>query len=274
MENKDCFQKEWLSFKLYYYLEDDAITIKELKENQEGRHQFAFYLRRTRVPKESSSEPSSYLGVRDLRVGEIIGVFGTRFLLLDCDTFTRDYFARVLKEQQPPKLNVNPVQVEKQTRQPIPKYLGLGTPEDSLSSTFSLRPRTPKRSTGSDEILVYQCQLDDDQDRRFILKFSVRAGTMTIIELLPKDNSGIVAGRFVTSQRVCKPNCDPDLPVYYGPSDLVVGKVILVNCNRFRITGADTSVYQFMLKHPELFTADQMEKLRLVAQDRNNTTDN
>lgn len=52
-----------------------------------------------------------------------------------------------------------------------------------------------------------------------------------------------------------KPNCDPDLPVFYGPSDLIVGSVILVNCHRFRITAADKSVEEFKKKYPERFGA-------------------
>lgn len=262
METKDSLQKDNLTFKLFYNTENSAITIKELKENQEGRHKFPFYLRRTKVPKDESSSSSSFLTATDLRVGEIVSVFGTRFLITDCDQFTRDHFSRVLRFPQPPKTHPFAVTVENSSRQStVPKYLGLGTPEDSLSSTFSLRPRTPKMATNSDEILRYNCRLEDDsQDplhRQFILQFNVKYGTMTIVEL-PIDNSGIMQGRFVTSQRVRKPNTHPDLPEFYSPSDLLVGQVILVNCHRFRITAADKGVYQFMEKYPEKFPQQKM----------------
>lgn len=254
MENQDSFQKDSLSFKLYYFLEDGTITIKELKENQEGRHKFPLYLRRTSVPMASADK--RFITAQDLRIGEIINVFGTKFLLTDCDLYTRNYFKSNLKQPQPEKMDARPVPVERFARQSLPKYLGLGTPEDSLSSMFSLRPRTPTIGfPRNDEILVYRCQLEGSPERRFILKFDVKHGTITITEL-PIDNSGIMQGRFVTSQRVRKPNCDPDLPVFYGPADLLVGRVILVNCHRFRITEADKSVEEFRKKYPERFGPD------------------
>lgn len=190
MENQDSFQKDSLSFKLYFFLEDDTITIKELKENQEGRHKFPLYLRRTSVPKGSTDK--AHLLAKDLRIGEIINVFGTKFLLTDCDVFTRNYFNKTLKQPQPSKVDPKPMVVERYPRKQLPKYLGLGTPEDSLSSMFSLRPRTPTIGfPQNEEILFYQCQLEEDPQRRFILKFDVKHGTMTLTEL-PIDNSGIM----------------------------------------------------------------------------------
>lgn len=258
IEKKDDFQKAPLSFKLYFFLADNTITIKELKENQEGRYNFPLYLRKARVPKNQPTGPGSFLCAQDLRIGEIIDVFGAKFLLTDCDKFTRDYFNGNLKQPQPEKLNTKyNSAVEKSIRRTLPKYMGLGTPEDSLSSTFSLRPRTPViGNPQSDEILHYTCQLEDTvgaEGRRFILKFDVKKGTISITEL-PVDNSGIVPGRFVTSQRVPKPNTDPDLPQFYGPSDLMVGQVLMVNCHRFRIIEAGKSVEKFKNKHPEKFT--------------------
>lgn len=250
MENKDCLRKERLTFKLYFFLEDLTISIKELKENQEGRHRFPLYLRRTRVPK---APDSPFLAAKDLRIGEIIDVYGTKFLLTDCDPFTRDYYGKTLREPQAAKLNTVPVAaVERTKRQPLPKYLGLGTPEDSLSSMFSLRPKTPTIGMPqNDEILRYTCRLEGS-DRRFVLQYSVKHGTITITEI-PMDNSGIMQGRFVTSQRVRNPASDPDLPQFYGPADLMIDRVILVNCHRFRITGADNCVNEFIAKYPEKF---------------------
>lgn len=98
MERNDAFQKESLTFKLYFFLEDETITIKELKENREGRHTFPLYLRRTRVPKTTAGDASSFISTQDLRIGEIINVFGTKFLLTDCDLYTRDYFKKHLRQ--------------------------------------------------------------------------------------------------------------------------------------------------------------------------------
>lgn len=46
------------------------------------------------------THPSEYYGPNDLRIGETIFIFGRRFLLTDCDFFTRNYYAEALKTPQ------------------------------------------------------------------------------------------------------------------------------------------------------------------------------
>jgi hypothetical protein len=36
---------------MFYFLEDDTVSIKELKENQEGRDHFSMLLKRAKLPK-------------------------------------------------------------------------------------------------------------------------------------------------------------------------------------------------------------------------------
>lgn len=48
---------ECMTFKMYYYLEDDTVAIKELKENREGRDHFPMLLRKTKLPKNWQRRP-------------------------------------------------------------------------------------------------------------------------------------------------------------------------------------------------------------------------
>lgn len=112
---------ELISFKMYFYLEDDTVAIKELPENQQGRDGFALLLKRTKIPKNWQKRPADFPGVflnvsdaevdeyylpKDFMIGNTIFVFGRKFLLLDCDKFTRNYFDKVLRSPQPNKLEV------------------------------------------------------------------------------------------------------------------------------------------------------------------------
>jgi EF-hand domain-containing protein 1 len=108
---------ELISFKLYYYLEDDSVAIKELPENQQGRDGFAMLLKRTKLPKNWQKKPADVFKVSDadvdefyqsldFMIGATIFVFGRKFLLLDCDSFTRTYFDQVLRSPQPNKLEI------------------------------------------------------------------------------------------------------------------------------------------------------------------------
>lgn len=102
---------ELITFKLYFYLEDDTVAIKELPENQQGRDGFALLLKRTKIPKNwqkspVESEVKEYYSPVDFTIGSTILVFGRKFLLLDCDSFTRKYFDQVLRCAQPSRLEI------------------------------------------------------------------------------------------------------------------------------------------------------------------------
>jgi hypothetical protein len=115
-----------ITFKLYYYLEDDTIAIKE--SPSQGRDGFPMLLKRTKLPKNWQKKPADFAAivfeatdadieefyhVRDFIVGQTITVFGKKFLLMDCDKFTRDYFDQVLRCPQPSKLEIEqPIQPE------------------------------------------------------------------------------------------------------------------------------------------------------------------
>lgn len=116
-----------ITFKLYYNVEDDTVTIRELPENQQGRDGFPLLLKRTKLPKNWRKKPIDFASIifntsdadvdefyelRDFMIGATIFVFGRKFLLLDCDKFTRDFFDKVLRMPQP-----NRIEIE---RPPIP----------------------------------------------------------------------------------------------------------------------------------------------------------
>lgn len=42
---------------MYYYLEDDTVAVKELKENQEGRDHFPMFMKRTKLPRDWKRQP-------------------------------------------------------------------------------------------------------------------------------------------------------------------------------------------------------------------------
>lgn len=54
----------------------------------------------------TDSEVNEYYQPKDLKVGDTIFIYGRRFLLLDCDAFTKNYFENVLKIPQQNKLSL------------------------------------------------------------------------------------------------------------------------------------------------------------------------
>lgn len=153
----------------------------------------------------------------------------------------------------------------------MPEYTGLGTPEDSLGSCYHLVPKPPKKDVitflvNANKSLRYSCELDtaypEEKDRRFIISYNLSDGSMQIIELAVP-NSGIAGGKFLSSRRIIRPGSNLNKPDYYTPKDLFIGALLKVFANRFVITGADLYVYRYMQAHPELFSPDVIDNVRL-----------
>lgn len=152
----------------------------------------------------------------------------------------------------------------------MPDYLGLGTPEDSLASCYGLIPKSPKKDivnylVNSNKYLRYGCVMDtkypEDMGRKFMLLYSLADHTIQIVEL-PQDNSGIQGGRFLSSRKVPKPDCDPNDPIYYTAKDLYIDALIHIYSHRFKIVSADLYCYRYMQNYPEQFTAEAVEGVR------------
>lgn len=277
---------ELMTYKLFYYLEDDTIAIKELKENRQGRYHFPMMMSRNKLPKnwkqlpsgfpsifmeKTANEVTEFYGPADLKIGETIFVYGRKFLLLDCDKFTRDYYERVLKPPmpQPGRLKVQTPEKRK-PKKCLPNYLGLGTPEDSMSSCYSLIPKSPRKDIinyliNQNKYLRYGCVMDtahpEDQGRNFIIMYSLADHTIQIVEVASQ-NSGIQAGRFLCPMRLIKPESNPDDPVYYTAKDLFIGATLHVFSHRFKITSADLYVYRYMQNYPEKFSSENILSVR------------
>lgn len=153
----------------------------------------------------------------------------------------------------------------------MPDYLGLGTPEDSLSSCYHLIPKAPKKDEiaylmNANKKLRYGCILDsvhpEDKDRKFIMNYNLADGQINIVEL-SSPNSGIIGGKFLSSRKVVKPCSNPHKPEYYTAKDFTIGTRIHIYAHRFIITSADLYVYRYMQAHPELFSPEIIQNVRM-----------
>lgn len=216
----------------------------------------------------SEREVTEYYQPKHLRLGDTVFVFGRRLLLLDCDAFTRRYFADVLHQPQGGRHEVRRPPPVRRVRE-LPDYLGLGTPEDSLQSCLALRPRPPGRDLvtamlNAGKALSFGARLDsahpEDASRRFVVALSLADGTMKIHEPVVR-NSGQRGGLFMSARRVARPGCDPRQPTYYGPRDLRLGATLLVHAHRFRLDAADLFTYRYMREHAEMFAPEAIAEL-------------
>ncbi|KAJ2946387.1 hypothetical protein O0L34_g12431 [Tuta absoluta] len=283
-DDRDMPHGELVKYKMFYFLQDDTISIKELHDGRGGKDPFPVLLKKMKLPKKWKEKPVTFPSIvletteeevqtyyvpNDLIVGETIFVLGRRFLIYDCDPFTRHYYKTMLGIEQPPRLEI-PQEPKKEFPRTFPPHIGIGAPEDSLQSCFGLMPKPPYKdliryNLNANKHLRYLCELDEihpeDIGRKFILKFSLADSTV-IIEEIPRRNSGRREGRFLKSMKLQLPDSDPNFPTYYTPDKFFIGAVIPVFKHRFKIVGCDLFVYRYMSSNPDKFPQEVIDNVR------------
>ncbi|XP_047523227.1 EF-hand domain-containing protein 1-like [Pieris napi] len=283
-DNRDSAFGELVEYKMMYFLQDDTIAIKELHDERGGKDPFPLLLKKRKVPKKWKERPVSfpsiameitdeevteYYSPRDLIVGETVFILGRRFLIFDCDKFTRHYYKSMLNIDQPQRIQVFH-ETKKEFPKSLPPHIGIGTPEDTLQSCFGLMPKPPhkdviKYNLNANKYLRYLCELDwihpEDKGRQFVLAYSLADGTIKIGEI-PRRNSGIREGKFLKAMLLQTPESDPNFPTYYTPDRFFIGAIVPVFKHRFKIIGCDLFVYRYMSANPDKFPQEVIDNVR------------
>ncbi|VDM32033.1 unnamed protein product [Hydatigera taeniaeformis] len=303
-------------FVLNYFLGDDTIEIHEKITANSGREAVPYFLRRQKLPKGVPPLPlpgavsnqtilntmgtvqtscshmldSIKVGIQqpdyytdaDLTLGAVLNVYGRKFLICDCDEFTKEFYrkkygVKTFTPVAPPRS-----ECDYTVKRENPPYNGWGSDEDSLANCYNLIPRPPKKMfevNCSVEILRFAAHIvagvdDDDgncgnggntRKRAFIISCFLRDNTFMVYEP-PVTNSGYKGGKFMERRRVLKPGQPifrTNLPSYYGPSDIYIGGQVVFNNFVFEIYGADEHTLKYMEAHPAEFPyADPQAVLR------------
>lgn len=283
-DDRDQMFGEMRTFIIHYYLVDDTLEVREDHKPNDGRDPFPILIQRHKVPKDryniessfpavvmelSGNEIKDYFTPRDFEIGKTVHMYGRRFLIYDCDDFTKGFYWKNFG-----KTDFTPVDVKGMAKN-LPKmeiaaYNGYGSMEDSLQSCLSLIPQPPKKDfikmlENDHKVLRFEAVMDsvkpEDKDRRFIISYRLADDMITIYEP-PVRNSGIIGGKFLERTRVAKAGCDTDQPVFYGPQDFYIGALITVFKHRFVIINADEYVLKYMQDHASQFPANTIQSLQ------------
>lgn len=268
-DDREQLYGDYRPYILHMYLEDDTVEVLEVHEPNSGRDPFPMFLRRSRLPKKMRRLDISTkvgrdqcYGPSDLRIGELVYVYGRAFLLYDCDDFTRSYYRDKFGFSE---TDLTPIQVQEPSmappKMPLPEYNGYGSLEDSRQNCTSLIPKPPKidfRKLMLKEKLVMRFVVKIvpadgqpegvDQERRLILNFYLGNDTLAIFEP-PVRNTGIIGGKFLERQRVLRPGTLEG----YKEGDFYVGTIVDVFGRKFEVVEADEFTLRYMESNPGAF---------------------
>ncbi|KAI3379061.1 hypothetical protein SNEBB_000767 [Seison nebaliae] len=282
-DDRDSMFGEVRPYLIQYYLVNDTIEIREIHEINDGREPFPLLVNRHKIPINRDAiydifpptEPVTkklYFTPEDFRVGGTVIIYGRKFILYDCDAFTKDYYRQNfgVTDFSSPTLNIPNFKAENLPKMEIAPYEGYGDIADSVQSSLKLVPEPPKKDLiklieNQHNHLRYEAVLDSvyevDKGRRFVISYNLSNDTISIYEP-PVANSGFTTGKVLLPSRITKPGSDPNNAEFYGPKDLYPGATVTMFKRRYVIFNADLHVLKYAEEHQDQFGEKALTALR------------
>jgi len=240
-------------FKVHYFLADDTVeVIVERKPNSGHGGLGTLLLKRDPLPRDPEDHTKGDVHWTDFSIGAVVQIYCRPLLIVDADSFTRDFFAKEgthLDEALPIETQA---EHELVFEREIPPYIGFGSEEDSLASCVgSLIPRAPKKHFGENRVLTYlacmESELEEDRGREFVINYFLFDNTAQIHEP-PIRNSGVIGGTFLNRMVVKDAN---EVPVTVD--QLYVGARVNLGGHFFNITDANDATIRWIGDRSDLF---------------------
>jgi len=260
---------------VHYYLANNTVEVNEAHSRNSGRWNTPSFFKRGKLNKENRVnvypgmlEPDAepYLP-EDFLVGGTFLVWGRKFVIYDCDDFTRSFYKDYMGIDQSEAIQDVSVPPIKHAKLPPPPHNGVGREEDSLLNCLMIQPKPPKQDlvrlmTLSGEILRFEAKIvngqPEDEIRRLIIGYFL-ADDMVAVWETPVRNSGIMGGKFSEKKRMK----NPDTGEYFKLTDFAVGNNVTIKSHPLLVIRADEHALQYTEAHPEIFPyADPMRCAR------------
>lgn len=178
---------------VYYYLEDDSVHIAEPRVENSGIPQGVF-IKRHRIPKNDNT----FVNLNDLYIGAELSLYGRVFRLIDCDSFTRQFFSdNGVNLGEPEEIPVDPftkkntteVGTFKKLMHPMKEFM-----EAALGKQMGVEIAATQKFLKNDgKVLRFYCTWDDDkmygEIRPYVLHYFLADDTVEVLEV-KQANSG------------------------------------------------------------------------------------
>ncbi|XP_060046027.1 EF-hand domain-containing protein 1 isoform X1 [Erinaceus europaeus] len=233
---------------IYYYLEDDSMSVMEPIVENSGIPQGKL-IKRQRLPK---NDVGNHYHWKDLNRGINITIYGKTFHIVDCDHFTQEFLESQGIELNPPeKMALDPY--TELRKQPLRKYV---TPSDFDQLKQFL--------TFDKQVLRFYAIWDDTDSmfgecRNYIIHYYLMDDTVEIREVHERNNGRDPFPLLMNRQRMPKilvenaetfPQCvleisDQEVLEWYTAKDFIVGKTVTIRGRTFFIYDCDPFTRQY-----------------------------
>ncbi|XP_048358965.1 EF-hand domain-containing protein 1 isoform X2 [Sphaerodactylus townsendi] len=233
---------------LYYYLEDDSMSVMEPMVENSGIPQGKF-IKRQRLPKNDRGDHFHW---KDLNRGINITIYGKTFRIVDCDAFTQTFLESQGIELNPPEKMIFDPYTELR-KMPLRMYV---TPSDFDQLKQFL--------TFDKQVLRFYAIWDDTENmfgecRRFIIHYYLADDTVEVRECHERNNGRDPFPVLIRRQRLPKatvekketfPTCvleisDQEVLEWFTAKDFAVGKSTTLLGRSFFLYDCDEFTRQF-----------------------------
>merc|ERR1712106_156426 len=163
-DDRDMKFGEMRPFIFHYFLVDDTLQIREVYKPNDERDPFPILSERARIPINRYDIPETFptclmevsdaevqgkwLKSNDFIIGKTLTISNRRFLIYDCDEFTRRWYKNEMAFEQPPAIEIpdEDRRSVKPRKMIIPPYNGFGSIDDTVQNCLSLVPQPPKKT--------------------------------------------------------------------------------------------------------------------------------
>ncbi|XP_072860280.2 EF-hand domain-containing protein 1 isoform X1 [Pogona vitticeps] len=233
---------------IYYYLEDDSMSVMEPIVENSGIPQGKL-IKRQRLPKNDRGD---YYHWKDLNRGINITIYGKTFRIVDCDAFTETFLQSQGIELNPPEKMIFDPYTELR-KMPLRMYV---TPSDfdQLKQFLAFDKK----------VLRFYAMWDDTEsmfgeNRRFIIHYYLADDTVEVREVHERNNGRDPFPVLIRRQRLPKkivenkgtfPSCvleisDQEVLEWFTAKDFAVGKSTTLLGRKFFIYDCDEFTRQF-----------------------------
>ncbi|CAG9863142.1 unnamed protein product [Phyllotreta striolata] len=308
------------------YLADDTIEIQEMPLEGDCHEKGFLFLKRSKLAKLNKDLPppgfdcpetilnvlGNSLGTKryildsldcgrenvayycetDLSIGAIMNVYGRQVLLVDCDQFTKEYYAKKYGISEFTPIAIPYVKKEEKFKiRTLPPWNGWGSHEDSAQNCKSVVPKAPLKDfkkmleydkKGFDShCLRFKAKMKSDNPehcrRTFIIFVYLCDDTIAIFEV-PSKHSGFPKSCFLKKTTVLLPNqkyFSSEPPLKLTSERMFVGATVLIFTWEFILIDADEYCLRYMERYSNKYPKSNVklimdnvrEKLRPIYKD-------